>query len=188
MATKRTKTRPKKSTTPALKKRAAKTRADKTGAAKTSAARPTVAAAQTPAAKKKRAAQKRGATKGGAQNQTRVHERTTSGAQSASIAHEGFRAVVGVGHKQTHYVLVPFDPRAKWPDIAPVKIPRPQDPRGGKGWLVTGTINGVPFDGHIGQRYGSTYLILEAPLLAMAKAREGDSVAVDVAPLLRDAS
>lgn len=95
-----------------------------------------------------------------------------------------FTAVVGEhGKNDTHYVLVPFEPTQVWPGIEKVKIPRPDDPRGGFGWLITGSINGAAFDGHIGQRYGNTYIILNDTMMAHAGLVVGAAVEVIVAPL-----
>lgn len=93
-----------------------------------------------------------------------------------------FSAVVGVGHG-SHYLLVPFEPQDLWPGLTKVKIPRPDDPRGGQGYLVSGTMNGREFTGHIGQRYGTTYMILSDALRAHVGVGAGDPVDVVVTPL-----
>lgn len=96
---------------------------------------------------------------------------------------QAFSAVVGVGHTETRYLVVPFEPLDVWPGITKVKIPRPDDPRGGQGYLVSGTMNGREFTGHIGQRYGATYMILNDTLLGHIGATDGDRIDVVVAPL-----
>jgi hypothetical protein len=93
-----------------------------------------------------------------------------------------FTATIDVGHDDVHYVEVPFHPKDEW-QLEPVKIPRPKDPRGGKGWLVSGTIEGVKFEGHIGHRYGRTYLILDETLRKLAGVSAGDNVTIAVKPL-----
>jgi hypothetical protein len=93
-----------------------------------------------------------------------------------------FSAVVVEGHG-TCALFVPFHPAERWPHVARVKIPRPDDPRGGQGWLVSGTLNGKAFDGHVGHRYGNSYIILSDTLLRHVGIAAGDAVDVVVAPI-----
>jgi hypothetical protein len=93
-----------------------------------------------------------------------------------------FRAVVTVGHKDTHVVIVPFDPSVVWPGYAPVTLSREDDPRGGHGWPVSGTIDGQRFVGFVGRRYGRSYVILPAAFRTSGAIDEGDEVEVTVSP------
>ncbi len=87
-----------------------------------------------------------------------------------------FEAELVQGHKGVTAVLVPFDPEAVWRQ-KPVRL----DPRR-DGWLVKGTVQGVRFDGYIGQRWGRFFLIVEAPLRKAAGVSVGDRVRVVVEP------
>ena len=93
-----------------------------------------------------------------------------------------FRGAVGVGHKDTHVVIVPFDPTVVWPEHESVSLSRQDDPRGGRGWPVSGTIDGLPFDGFVGRRYGRSYVILSPEFRASRSINEGDEVDVVVSP------
>jgi Domain of unknown function (DUF1905) len=95
---------------------------------------------------------------------------------------QAFRGEVIVGHKRTHAIIVPFDPSNVWPDGAPVKMSLQDDPRGGSGWPVTGTIEGRPFDGFVGRRYGRSYIVVPTAWLAAGYVKEGDEVDVVIAP------
>lgn len=94
-----------------------------------------------------------------------------------------FTATIEVGHDDVRFVVVPFDPRERWADVAPVSIPRPTDPRGGTGWPVSGTVANTSFVGHVGRRYGRAYLVLDAAVLRAADVNAGDDVEIVVAPL-----
>ncbi|MDQ1424849.1 MAG: hypothetical protein QOD72_2347 [Acidimicrobiaceae bacterium] len=93
-----------------------------------------------------------------------------------------FRTAVTVGHKDTHVVIVPFDPSDVWPGCAPVALSLEEDPRGGRGWPVSGTIGGWPFDGFVGRRYGRSYIILAPAFRTLRAINEGDEVEVTVSP------
>lgn len=95
---------------------------------------------------------------------------------------ERFEAEVVVGHKGTHVVIVPFDPAQRWPGTAPLALSRKQDPRGGRGWPVTGTVDGAAFAGFVGRRYGRSYLILPAAFRQAQRIDEGDVVTVELQP------
>lgn len=95
---------------------------------------------------------------------------------------ETFQAEVAVGHKDTHVVIVPFDPARRWPGVAPVALSTDDDPRGGRGWPVTGTVDGQPFRGFVGRRYGRSYVILPAPFRLAHHIDEGDVVEVSLTP------
>ena len=69
-----------------------------------------------------------------------------------------FEAELIEGHKGVTVVIVPFDPEEVW-SRKPVRL----DPRR-DGWLVTGTANGVRFDGYIGYRWGRFFIIIDSEL------------------------
>ena len=98
------------------------------------------------------------------------------------MSSETFQAAVEVGHKDTHVVIVPFDPAQRWPEVPPVALSHRDDPRGGRGWAVTGTVDGEPFTGFVGRRYGRSYLILPAAFRQAHQIDEGDVVDVALAP------
>src|SRR5262245_60159652 len=87
-----------------------------------------------------------------------------------------FAAPLVQGHKGITPVIVPFDPRLVW-DREPVMIDARRE-----GWLVEGTINGVPFAGWIGYRWGRHFIIVEPALRAAAGVAVGDTVDVVVVP------
>lgn len=87
-----------------------------------------------------------------------------------------FRAELIEGHKGVTPVIVPFDPQDVW-GVPPIKI----DPRR-EGWLVRGTVNGAPFEGWIGHRWGRFFIILNPALRAAAKTSVGRMVDVAVEP------
>jgi Domain of unknown function (DUF1905) len=89
-----------------------------------------------------------------------------------------FQAEIIVGHKDTHVVTVPFHPSEVWPGMRPVRMTADDDPRGGRGWPVTGTIDDTPFVGFVGHRYGRSYVILSPELRRAADVAAGDQVAV----------
>ena len=98
------------------------------------------------------------------------------------MARQAFRSQVFVGHKDVHAVDVPFDPGQVWPDLSPEAMTREEDPRGGRGWPVAATVNGVRFEGHVGLRYDRNYLILGSDVRAAAGIVDGDVVEVDLLP------
>jgi len=80
------------------------------------------------------------------------------------------------GHKGVTVVIVPFDPETTWSQ-KPLRL----DPRR-DGWLVTGTVNGVKFNGYIGMRWGRFFIIIESALREAAKATVGDTLKMTVGP------
>jgi hypothetical protein len=80
------------------------------------------------------------------------------------------------GHKGVTVVLVPFDPEVVW-ERKPWRL----DPRR-DGWVISGTANGVKFDGYVGQRWGRFFIIIEPSLRAAARLAVGDTVTMSVAP------
>jgi len=91
----------------------------------------------------------------------------------------GFEAPLVAGHNGVTVVIAPFSPREVW-GVEPV----PLDDRR-EGWLVTGTMNGVKFDGWVGFRWGRYFIIVDAALRKAAKIGVGDSVDVAVKPTTR---
>ena len=79
-----------------------------------------------------------------------------------------FEAELIEGHKGVTVVIVPFDPEEAWSQ-KPVRL----DPRR-DGWLVTGTANGVRFDGYIGYRWGRFFIIIDLELREAAGVSVGD--------------
>jgi hypothetical protein len=89
---------------------------------------------------------------------------------------QSFSAELIEGHKQVTVVLVPFDPEAQWGE-KPVRLDARRD-----GWLVAGRVEGVTFEGYIGQRWGRFFLIVDEALRAEAGVSVGDTLAVVVRP------
>jgi Domain of unknown function (DUF1905) len=87
-----------------------------------------------------------------------------------------FQAELIKGHKGVTPVIVPFDPQHVW-GIPPIEIDLRRD-----GWLVRGTMNGAPFEGWIGRRWGRFFIILDPVLRAAAKASVGQIVDVTIEP------
>jgi hypothetical protein len=90
-----------------------------------------------------------------------------------------FSAELVQGHKGVTVVLVPFDPEDPnegWGE-KPVRL----DPRR-DGWLVEGNVDGVSFEGYIGQRWGRFFIIVDAALRAAAGVAVGDTLEVEVKP------
>jgi Domain of unknown function (DUF1905) len=87
-----------------------------------------------------------------------------------------FEAALFEGHKGVTAVLVPFDPENLW-GLKPVKLAPRRD-----GWLVTGTVNRVRFDGYIGFRWGRFFIIIEPALRSAAAVEVGDTLSLVVEP------
>lgn len=87
-----------------------------------------------------------------------------------------FEAELIEGHKGVTVVIVPFDPEGAWSQ-KPVRL----DPRR-DGWLVTGTANGVRFDGYIGYRWGRFFIIIDLELRQAAAVSVGDKLCMIVEP------
>ena len=83
------------------------------------------------------------------------------------------------GHKGPA-VLVPFDPEAEW-GLAPCMVTSEAYGRR-PGHLVTGRLNGKPFDGWIGQRWGRHFILVDEALRRSAGVAVGDTVEVVVEP------
>jgi len=90
---------------------------------------------------------------------------------------QDFVAELLMGHKGAA-VIVPFDPGAVW-GTRPVE-------HGVLPWrtghLVRGLVNGVPFEGWIGRRWGRFFLLVDEELQRNAGAGIGDMLQVVVEP------
>jgi hypothetical protein len=87
-----------------------------------------------------------------------------------------FEARLIEGHKQVTVVLVPFDPEEEW-SLKPIRL----DPRR-HGWLISGTVNGVAFEGYIGERWNRFFIIIDGSLRAASKVVVGDMLRMVVEP------
>ena len=87
-----------------------------------------------------------------------------------------FEAELIMGHKNVTAVIVPFDPQKIWK-----KKPVPLDARR-EGWLVRGKIEGVGFEGWIGNRWGRFFIIVSAALRKQAGISVGDLLEISVEP------
>jgi hypothetical protein len=87
-----------------------------------------------------------------------------------------FEARLIEGHKEVTVVLVPFDPEEEW-SLKPIRL----DPRR-HGWLISGTANGVAFEGYIGERWNRFFIIIDGSLRAAAKVVVGDMLRMVVEP------
>jgi hypothetical protein len=85
-----------------------------------------------------------------------------------------FNAEILEGHKGAA-VIVPFDPAKVWA-TPPAPVPAPWK----TGHPVQGTMNGTPFEGWIGKRWGRFFILVDAALQKRMHARVGDVVAVAV--------
>jgi len=85
-----------------------------------------------------------------------------------------FAAELIEGHKGVTVVLVPFDPEERW-------LRKPLRLEGRRhGWLVTGSANGVKFDGYIGERWNRFFIIIDSDLREAAQVTVGDTLKVVV--------
>jgi hypothetical protein len=88
-----------------------------------------------------------------------------------------FGAELIEGHKRVTVVLVPFDPEERW-------VRKPLRLAGRRhGWLVTGTVNGVKFDGYIGERWNRFFIIIDTGLREAAQVRVGDTLKMVIWPV-----
>ena len=85
-----------------------------------------------------------------------------------------FEAELIQGHKGVTVVLVPFDPETKW-SSKPYRLEGKRH-----GWLVTGSANGVQFDGYIGERWGRFFIIIDRALRDAARVAVGDTLTMSV--------
>jgi hypothetical protein len=98
-----------------------------------------------------------------------------------NVKTQDFVAELLMGHKGAA-VIVPFDPGAVW-GTRPVE-------HGVLPWrtghLVRGFVNGVPFEGWIGRRWGRFFLLVDEELQRNAGAGIGDMLQVVVEPRAAD--
>jgi len=87
-----------------------------------------------------------------------------------------FEAELIEGHKGVTVVLVPFDPEERWLR-KPLRLDRRRH-----GWLVTGSANGVKFDGYIGERWNRFFIIIDSGLREAAQVTIGDTLNMIVGP------
>ena len=87
-----------------------------------------------------------------------------------------FEAELIQGHKSITAVIVPFDPEQEW-SLKPIRLDTRRH-----GWLITGTANGVEFDGYIGQRWGRFFIIIDRELRKAADVSVGDTMKMTVKP------
>jgi uncharacterized protein DUF1905 len=92
-----------------------------------------------------------------------------------------FQTELIMGHKNIAAVLVPFAPERVWKST-PVMIDAPYSQRPQAAYLVAGTIDGTPFDGWIGKRWGRHFIIVDQALRKRANVAVGDVVELVVAP------
>jgi hypothetical protein len=92
------------------------------------------------------------------------------------MARARFEAELVEGHKGVVVVLVPFDPEKEW-SRKPVRLAGRRH-----GWLVRGTLDGVAFDGYIGERWNRFFIIVERELQKAADVSVGEPVEVVVEP------
>jgi len=87
-----------------------------------------------------------------------------------------FEAELIEGHKGVTVVLVPFDPEERW-------LRKPFRLEGRRhGWLVTGSANGVKFDGYIGERWNRFFIIIDSGLREAAQVTVGDTLEMVIEP------
>jgi hypothetical protein len=87
-----------------------------------------------------------------------------------------FDAELIEGHKGVTVVIVPFDPEESWRE-KPVRLEGRRH-----GWLISGTVNGVRFDGYVGERWGRFFIIIDAELRETANVSVGDTLHMIVQP------
>jgi hypothetical protein len=87
-----------------------------------------------------------------------------------------FNAELIEGHKGVTVVLVPFDPEEGW-SLKPVRLHERRH-----GWLIRGTVNGVPFNGYIGERWGRFFIIVDRELREAAGVSVGDTLRIVIQP------
>ena len=96
-----------------------------------------------------------------------------------------FEAELIMGHKNIAAVLVPFAPERVWgsppvPVDGYLKKPMPAH-------LVEGTLDGTPFEGWIGKRWGRRFIIVDQALRTRAGVAVGDVVEIVVSERRRAA-
>jgi hypothetical protein len=92
------------------------------------------------------------------------------------MAKTRFEADLIEGHKGVVVVIVPFDPEEKW-SRKPVRLAGRRH-----GWPVRGTLDGIAFDGYVGERWGRFFVIVERELMRAADVSVGEPVEVKLEP------
>lgn len=87
-----------------------------------------------------------------------------------------FEAEIVDGHKGPA-VIAPFDPAKTW-GTKPTDVPAPRK----TGHLVKGTMNGKPFEGWIGHRWGRAFILVDDALRKQIRAQIGDVISITVTP------
>lgn len=87
-----------------------------------------------------------------------------------------FDAELIEGHKGVTVVLVPFVPEESW-SRKPVRLHGRRH-----GWLVSGSANGVRFDGYIGERWNRFFIIIDRRVCEAAGVVVGDVLSMVVQP------
>lgn len=80
------------------------------------------------------------------------------------------------GHKGVTVVLVPFDPEERW-NLKPVRLAGRRH-----GWIVSCSVNGIAFDGYIGERWNRFFIIIDKNLREIASVSVGDKLQMVVQP------
>ena len=92
-----------------------------------------------------------------------------------------FESELILGHKNIAAVLVPFAPERVWKS-KPVLVDAPYTRKPQEAHLVAGTIDGTPFEGWIGKRWGRHFIIVDQALRKRADVAVGDVVEIVVEP------
>jgi hypothetical protein len=87
-----------------------------------------------------------------------------------------FDAELIVGHKGVVAALVPFDPEVEL-GCKPTRLAGRRH-----GWPIRGSVNGVPFEAYVGERWGRFFIALEEPVREAAQIAAGDVVTMTIAP------
>ena len=90
--------------------------------------------------------------------------------------HARFEADLIEGHKGVTVVLVPFNPEERW-GLKPLRLAGRRH-----GWPVTGKVQGLAFEGYVGERWGRFFVTIDDALRAAANVVVGDTLSVVVAP------
>src|SRR3954465_14313157 len=85
-----------------------------------------------------------------------------------------FEAELVEGHKRVTMALVPFDPEERW-SIKPARLEGTRH-----GWPIIGNVNGVRFEGYIGERWNRFFIIIDSGLREAANVSVGDRLKVIV--------
>ena len=86
-----------------------------------------------------------------------------------------FESELIMGHKNIAAVLVPFSPERVWKST-PVMVDAPYSRKPQAAHLVAGTLDGTPFEGWIGKRWGRRFIIVDQALRKRAGVAVGDVV------------